>query len=138
MAFAPEGFTERYRNVVTAWVAVDPATPENGCLQFVPGSHRAGILPHIGDQEHADGQPRREQAVEPHVDPQVLAAHPAPVEVPLDPRWDLAEEHRVGQPDAIAQRRDLQVPVVIVDRGGHVTGEDRDRDHAGQGFEKGH
>lgn len=85
MAFAPEGFTQRYRNVVTAWVAVDPATPTNGCLQFVPGSHLTGILPHTGDEERTSGQPRQEQAVEPHIDPDVLATYPEPAEVPLDP-----------------------------------------------------
>ena len=31
--------------VVTAWVALSPATPESGCLQFRPGSHQAQ-LPH--------------------------------------------------------------------------------------------
>ena len=30
-----------------AWLAVDPATRENGCLQFVPGSHKGGVVPHI-------------------------------------------------------------------------------------------
>ncbi|HUL08650.1 MAG TPA: phytanoyl-CoA dioxygenase family protein [Candidatus Acidoferrum sp.] len=27
---------------VTAWVALDDATTENGCMRFLPGSHRAG------------------------------------------------------------------------------------------------
>ncbi len=30
--------------VATVWIAVDEATPENGCLQVVPGLHRQGIL----------------------------------------------------------------------------------------------
>jgi ectoine hydroxylase-related dioxygenase (phytanoyl-CoA dioxygenase family) len=83
MAFAPAGFHDRYRNVVTAWIAVDEATAENGCLQFVPGSHRVGVLPHIGDAEVADGAPRHTAAVEPHVDPAVLATLAAPVHAPL-------------------------------------------------------
>jgi hypothetical protein len=29
------------------WIAVDDATPANGCMQFVPGSHRRGMLPHV-------------------------------------------------------------------------------------------
>lgn len=29
---------------VTVWLAIDAATPENGCLRIVPGSHRAGEL----------------------------------------------------------------------------------------------
>jgi len=28
----------------TAWIAIDAATPENGCLQVIPGSHRAKKL----------------------------------------------------------------------------------------------
>ena len=32
----------------TVWIAIDPATPDNGCLRVVPGSHRAReLLPHI-------------------------------------------------------------------------------------------
>jgi ectoine hydroxylase-related dioxygenase (phytanoyl-CoA dioxygenase family) len=31
--------------LVTAWVALDPATLENGCMAYVPGSHRHGIFP---------------------------------------------------------------------------------------------
>jgi ectoine hydroxylase-related dioxygenase (phytanoyl-CoA dioxygenase family) len=31
---------------VSAWVALDDATLENGCLRVVPGSHSWGLLPH--------------------------------------------------------------------------------------------
>ena len=31
---------------VSAWVALTESTPENGCMRVVPGSHRAGRLPH--------------------------------------------------------------------------------------------
>ncbi|MQA87281.1 MAG: hypothetical protein GEV03_22300 [Streptosporangiales bacterium] len=31
---------------VVCWIAIDPATADNGCLNFLPGSHRRGILPH--------------------------------------------------------------------------------------------
>lgn len=30
----------------TLWVALSPATPESGCMRFVPGSHRQDIVPH--------------------------------------------------------------------------------------------
>src|SRR5438477_2753208 len=30
--------------VATAWVALDNATLENGCMEYVPGSHRHGIF----------------------------------------------------------------------------------------------
>lgn len=29
---------------LSAWIAVDDVTPENGCMQFVPGSHKYGRL----------------------------------------------------------------------------------------------
>jgi non-haem Fe2+, alpha-ketoglutarate-dependent halogenase len=31
---------------VTAWVALTDATAENGCMEFLPGSHHRGQLPH--------------------------------------------------------------------------------------------
>ena len=30
---------------LTCWCALDEATAENGCLQYIPGSHRWGLLP---------------------------------------------------------------------------------------------
>ncbi|WP_299191925.1 phytanoyl-CoA dioxygenase family protein [uncultured Litoreibacter sp.] len=32
--------------LVTAWVALSPATPASGCMDFVRGSHKDAILPH--------------------------------------------------------------------------------------------
>lgn len=32
--------------VLTIWLALDASTPENGCVAFVPGSHRWTPLPH--------------------------------------------------------------------------------------------
>ncbi len=43
------------RNAITIWVALDDATLENGCLWFLPGTHKlatfdnVGIGPNIGD-----------------------------------------------------------------------------------------
>jgi hypothetical protein len=34
---------------VSAWIAIDPATRENGCLRVIPGSHRDGLRPHVLD-----------------------------------------------------------------------------------------
>ena len=31
---------------VTAWVALSPSTPDSGCVEVLPGSHRDGQLPH--------------------------------------------------------------------------------------------
>jgi non-heme Fe2+,alpha-ketoglutarate-dependent halogenase len=33
-------------DVLTAWLALTPSTPENGCLQVVPGSHLLNQIPH--------------------------------------------------------------------------------------------
>ncbi|MCZ7428742.1 phytanoyl-CoA dioxygenase family protein [Micromonospora sp. WMMA1949] len=111
MAFAPDGFHDRYANVVTAWIAVDPATTENGCLQFVPGSHRLGVLPHVGDPERADGDPPRERAVEPHVEPATVATLGTPVHAPLDPGagavFDGLMVHRSAPNTSAAPRRAL-------------------------------
>ena len=42
--------------LVTIWVALDPATPANGCMEAVRGSHRLGLLTQFGStlsDEHA-------------------------------------------------------------------------------------
>ncbi len=41
----PEG------DLVTAWVALDAATVENGCMCYIPGSHRYGIFAVTSDPE---------------------------------------------------------------------------------------
>jgi hypothetical protein len=33
-------------DLLKIWMPLDPATPENGCLHFIPGSHLGGIIPH--------------------------------------------------------------------------------------------
>jgi len=33
--------------VVGVWIALDPATPENGCMHVIPGSHRDGPVVHF-------------------------------------------------------------------------------------------
>jgi hypothetical protein len=33
---------------LTCWIGLDDATPENGCLYFLPGSHKWGLLPITG------------------------------------------------------------------------------------------
>jgi hypothetical protein len=33
-------------DVVTAWVALSPSTPESGCMRVVPGTHRREVVPH--------------------------------------------------------------------------------------------
>lgn len=33
------------------WIALDPATRENGCMEVIPRSHRAGPVPHIPHED---------------------------------------------------------------------------------------
>ncbi len=42
------------RRTATCWLAVDPSTTSNGCMQFLPGSHKEAVRPHHplhGDRE---------------------------------------------------------------------------------------
>src|SRR5689334_21157569 len=42
----------RPRATVTVWVALDDATPENGCMRIIPGSHLMGDFAHeVSDRE---------------------------------------------------------------------------------------
>lgn len=49
-------FTERGLIETSIWIAIDPATKENGCMQFIPGSHKFGLIPHDGDELQLDEQ----------------------------------------------------------------------------------
>ena len=61
-------------DVVTAWVALSDATPESGCMSFLPGSHKIDQLPHL-DTFHRDNLLSRGQeiAVEVERDKAVMA-----------------------------------------------------------------
>ncbi len=43
---------EVLQNMVTIRLHLDPATPDNGCLKVIPGSHNIGLLPADRLQEH--------------------------------------------------------------------------------------
>ncbi len=45
-----------YPNLVSVFIAVDPSTKENGCLQVIKGSHSLGRIDHVltGDQAGAN------------------------------------------------------------------------------------
>jgi hypothetical protein len=44
--------------LVTVWIALDAATPENGCMDVVPGSHRLGLLSWYGSTVSEEGVAR--------------------------------------------------------------------------------
>ena len=52
---------------VTAWVAFSPATEASGCMRFVPGSHRHGIVEHV-DTDDASNLLSRSQVLKVEVD----------------------------------------------------------------------
>jgi ectoine hydroxylase-related dioxygenase (phytanoyl-CoA dioxygenase family) len=54
-------------DVITAWVAFTDVTPENGYMQFIPGSHRIDQLPHL-DTFHKDNLLSRGQEIAVEVD----------------------------------------------------------------------
>ena len=37
--------------IIGIWIALDPATAENGCMHAVPGTHIAGPVPHTHDRD---------------------------------------------------------------------------------------
>ncbi|NBP82485.1 phytanoyl-CoA dioxygenase family protein [bacterium] len=54
-------------DVITAWVAFTEVTPDNGCMQFIPGSHKVEQLPHV-DTFHRDNLLSRGQEIAVEVD----------------------------------------------------------------------
>jgi phytanoyl-CoA hydroxylase len=44
----------RDRSLTGAWIALDDATVDNGCLWVIPGSHRQGILWELEEQDRPD------------------------------------------------------------------------------------
>jgi len=48
--------------LITAWVAFDDVTPDNGCMQVVPGSHRWGLR-NVNDF-HAQDLKKQEEAIQ--------------------------------------------------------------------------
>lgn len=37
--------------IIGVWIALDPATADNGCMHVLPGTHRFGPVPHIHDRD---------------------------------------------------------------------------------------
>lgn len=47
----------------SAWIALTPSHPANGCMRVIPGSHRAGPLDHINVRDGANLLRRGEQVL---------------------------------------------------------------------------
>lgn len=67
----------RDRSLVGAWIALDDATVDNGCLWIIPGSHRDGILWAMREQVSPDFDCSDESYGFPYADEDAI-----PVEVP--------------------------------------------------------
>ena len=61
--------------MVNVWTPLVPARRENGCMQFIPGTHRLGVVPHFKKNEYYleitpdELQPRLKDAVDIELDP---------------------------------------------------------------------
>lgn len=55
----------------TVWIALDAATPENGCMRYVPGSHNAGYFRHTTDE--SDGLALNQRIDDPAFDESAAA-----------------------------------------------------------------
>jgi ectoine hydroxylase-related dioxygenase (phytanoyl-CoA dioxygenase family) len=59
---------------LSIWTPLQEATPENGCMHFISGSHRGGVVPH-----HSIGHDVRVHGLETDaVDPKLAVACPLP------------------------------------------------------------
>ena len=76
-------------DIVTAWVAFTPSTPENGCMRVVPGTHTLQQLPHR-DTFAQDNLLSRGQEIAVEVDESKA------VDIVLDRRTDVAASRNAG------------------------------------------
>ncbi|MFF4804430.1 phytanoyl-CoA dioxygenase family protein [Streptomyces sp. NPDC001351] len=65
-------------NHVTCWIALDDADVSNGCVQYVPGSHKWGVLLQRPSKIYTDPDSFTRQLTE----EQRAKFHPVPAEVP--------------------------------------------------------
>ncbi len=63
--FAVEPMTQG----ITCWLAIDDATPENGCMRYIPKSHKLGLVPHreLGSALHLTPDDPKYMGTEIHV-----------------------------------------------------------------------
>jgi len=90
----------RDRSVTAAWIAVDAADEANGCLRFLPGSHRRGILWPHGPHGDEDFDPVGEAQHHPYGEEDAVVVEAAPGDVVLFHGYLL---HRSG-PNRTADR----------------------------------
>ena len=68
-----DGDTEKLR-MVNVWTPLVPARVENGCMQFIPSTHKLGVVPHAMKRYYLEIEdrflaPRLDQAVDIELEP---------------------------------------------------------------------
>ena len=61
-------------DAMNGWLAIDPATQSNGCLQFVPGSHEGPVIEHVEYDDSLHAELPRDRCRDLHVDHVELGA----------------------------------------------------------------
>ena len=69
-----DGLTAADLRMVNVWSPLVPARPENGCMQFIPGTHKLGVVDHVNRKYYLEIiedqiKPRLDQAVDVVCDP---------------------------------------------------------------------
>ena len=89
--------------MVTAWVALSPATEESGCMQMIPGSHRKGGLPHRDTRADGNLLHRGQEMAEPVDETHSLPMALRPGQASLHHGWLMhgsgpnnSEDRRIG------------------------------------------
>ncbi len=70
----PDGLTVADLRMVNVWSPLVPARKENGCMQFIPGTHKLGVVDHVNRRYYLEIveeeiKPRLDQAVDVVCDP---------------------------------------------------------------------
>lgn len=79
--------------MVTAWVALSPATPASGAMRFVPGSHRAGMHAHRDVRAEGNILHRGQELASPVDEAAAVDIVLAPGEASLHHGWVMHASH---------------------------------------------
>ena len=101
-----DAFKDIMSSYVTTGLAIDPSTPENGCLRVIPGSHKHGYLGLSDDGPIMKGLTQDEELIKAGLDPKSI------FNVELEPGdlalWSLLTVHG-SQPNKSRQDRALGI-----------------------------
>lgn len=87
-------------DIVSAWLALSPATEESGCMRMIPGSHLTGEQAHI-DLRETDNILARGQTIQDVDETDAVSAALAPGELSLHHGWVM----HASQPNQSSDRR---------------------------------